>query len=375
MNNIKIIILIITIIFSSYKAGNAVNPTYTLNAKNFTNIDSSTLEFDIYLKHTNSGSTIFKFCIIQIGFSYNPSFANGGILSYTFAPGDPQDISDLPIGNRPRNPSIFANTLRLACSIIPSESNAPVISSAEDGTKIIRMRLHTTASSFAGNLDLHWINFFKKGLTARVAAWISGDCVMITDSTSHLIGNLSAGNINITVIPQGLYNPTLDIINLPDIITAYLRNSASPYQAIDSSSTNLDSTTFSGNFLFSNAPSGIYYIVIKHRNSLETWSKNGGETYVSGGNMNYDFTTTTAQAFGSNMIQVDNTPVRFAIYSGDVNQDGIIDGTDGAMVDNDAFNFLGGYLVTDVTGDSIVDGSDAALVDNNATNFISIIVP
>jgi len=37
--------------------------------------------------------------------------------------------------------------------------------------------------------------------------------------------------------------------------------------------------------------------------------------------------------------------VEFAIYNGDVNQDGTIDGTDTQIIDNDAYNFESGYIV------------------------------
>ena len=45
------------------------------------------------------------------------------------------------------------------------------------------------------------------------------------------------------------------------------------------------------------------------------------------------------------------------------------------MIDNDAQNFVGGYVVTDLTGDDFVDGTDFSLADNNATNFVSAVVP
>ena len=44
--------------------------------------------------------------------------------------------------------------------------------------------------------------------------------------------------------------------------------------------------------------------------------------------MTYDFTSANTQAYEDNMIQVDAPPVNFAIYSGDVNQDGVVDGSD-----------------------------------------------
>lgn len=67
--------------------------------------------------------------------------------------------------------------------------------------------------------------------------------------------------------------------------------------------------------------------------------------------------------------------MRYAIYSGDVNQDGIIDGSDASIVDNAAFNYLTGYVVSDTNGDGIVDGSDSSIIDNNAYNFVSVIKP
>ena len=58
-----------------------------------------------------------------------------------------------------------------------------------------------------------------------------------------------------------------------------------------------------------------------------------------------------------------------------MNQDGTIDATDVALIDNDAANFAGGYVVSDLTGDDFVDGTDFAIADNNAANFISVIRP
>jgi hypothetical protein len=95
----------------------------------------------------------------------------------------------------------------------------------------------------------------------------------------------------------------------------------------------------------------------------------------TGNFLSYDFTTTASQAFGSNMIQVDASPVRFAIFGGDVNQDGTVDATDVSTIDNDASNFISGYVVTDLTGDDFVDGTDFSIADNNAANFVSVVRP
>ncbi len=44
-------------------------------------------------------------------------------------------------------------------------------------------------------------------------------------------------------------------------------------------------------------------------------------------------------------------------------------------MDNDAFNFVSGYVNTDVTGDNVVDAADLGIIDNNAFNYVSKITP
>jgi len=44
-------------------------------------------------------------------------------------------------------------------------------------------------------------------------------------------------------------------------------------------------------------------------------------------------------------------------------------------VDNDAANFMTGYVLTDLTGDQFIDLNDLTIADNNAFNFISVIKP
>ncbi|MFZ1459924.1 MAG: hypothetical protein WBQ38_11795, partial [Ignavibacteria bacterium] len=89
----------------------------------------------------------------------------------------------------------------------------------------------------------------------------------------------------------------------------------------------------------------------------------------------FDLSSSLTQAFGSNLIQADASPVRYAIFSGDVNQDGTIDASDLSETDNDAYNSLSGYVRTDVTGDNFVDAGDVSIVDNNAYNSVSAVTP
>ena len=181
--------------------------------------------------------------------------------------------------------------------------------------------------------------------------------------------------INITVIPEGLYNGATDQLNLKDTVRAYLQSNVSPYNTIDSAFAVIDSVTFTGSFIFANASSGTYYIRVNHRNSIETWSKTGGEPLVQGSTMSYNFSSAAAQAFGNNMEQVDALPVRYAIYSGDVNKDGSIDLNDVLSVYNASAIFSSGYVVNDINGDSVVDLNDILFAYNNSAGFAAVVRP
>ena len=81
----------------------------------------------------------------------------------------------------------------------------------------------------------------------------------------------------------------------------------------------------------------------------------------------------TNNAYADNQKQME--PGVFAIYSGDVNQDAVIDFIDQIFMDNDASNFAVGYLNSDLNGDSLVDVTDQGILDNNIANFIGVISP
>ncbi|MBV6479509.1 MAG: hypothetical protein HGGPFJEG_02283 [Ignavibacteria bacterium] len=178
--------------------------------------------------------------------------------------------------------------------------------------------------------------------------------------------------VNATMFIEGFYNAGANS-QVSDTITAYLRNNFYPYSIADQSMA-VVSSNGSVTLKFGNATSGTYYLVLTHRNSIETWTASG-ISVTRGGSVNYDFSNSSSQAFGNNMKQVDLSPVRFAVYSGDVNQDGVVDATDAGAIDNDASNFVSGYLNTDITGDDLVDATDAAIGDNNAANFVGKVVP
>ncbi|MCB0728286.1 MAG: hypothetical protein KDD00_12540 [Ignavibacteriae bacterium] len=231
-----------------------------------------------------------------------------------------------------------------------------------------------------GSVNTDWNNRTNTGNWAISSAGLSNA------STSHLSNTLlpapgqtyiwgpSSTSYSIKVIPQGFHNNSTLKLNMKDTVTSYLRNAASPYMIVDSAKGVIDSVTFEGTFVFNNVSSGNYYLVVKHRNSIETWSSNPVSLF-RGSPLGYNFTNAVAKAYGNNLINVNPSPVRFGIFSGDINQDGFIDLTDVTIISNDANDFLTGYIVSDVNGDGFADLSDLTIAFNNAINFVSVARP
>jgi len=158
--------------------------------------------------------------------------------------------------------------------------------------------------------------------------------------------------------------------NEQDSITVELRNAVSPYNLIESSN-GMGGKGIKRRIEFLTSVNGTpYYIVVKHRNSIETWSSSAQS--FTNGTLYFNFTLANTQAFGNNMINIGG---KWSLYVGDVNQDGIVDASDVSLVDNDALSGVSGYAITDLNCDGIVDVSDLSIIDNNSTNSVSVITP
>lgn len=184
--------------------------------------------------------------------------------------------------------------------------------------------------------------------------------------------NTNITALNLKAVIQGYYNIQTGKLNIKDTVSVYVHSNVSPYVKIDHAFCVIDSSSLSGFTHFYNTPTGKYYLVLKSRNALETWSRSGGDSLQQGSGVNYDFTTSSSQAYGNNLVLYGG---KYCIYSGDIDKNGIIDGNDFSLIDNKASNFSTGYVPEDLTGDSVVDGSDASLSGNNSVSFISVIRP
>ncbi|HMQ69351.1 MAG TPA: YCF48-related protein [Ignavibacteria bacterium] len=153
-----------------------------------------------------------------------------------------------------------------------------------------------------------------------------------------------------------------------DTLTVELRSNVSPYNLIESRK-GPGGHGESGLINFYSVSNGTpYYIAVKHRNSITTWSSS--PVSFSGFALNYDFTTAASQAYGDNMK---NSNSLWSFYQGDVNQDGEVSLSDVLTIYNDASNYANGpYLVSDLNCDHITDLSDIIPAFNNSSAFISV---
>ncbi|MCC6722991.1 MAG: proprotein convertase P-domain-containing protein [Saprospiraceae bacterium] len=160
-----------------------------------------------------------------------------------------------------------------------------------------------------------------------------------------------------------------------DTITLALHAPTSPYTEIFSKKTIL-STTGSTTALFPPSTVGnSYYLVVKGRNLIETWS---ATPQVFSFSPTYNFGS-ASQAFGNNLGVTGGVTT---IYNGDMNGngpfgDGVIDIFDYPDWEVEAFvNFAEGYYPEDLDGNGQVDIFDYPIWEINAfVNFVEAVKP
>ncbi|MFH1120221.1 MAG: CARDB domain-containing protein [Bacteroidota bacterium] len=189
--------------------------------------------------------------------------------------------------------------------------------------------------------------------------------------------------LNLSLNLEGLYSPALGKMRkargasgdyfsgtIADQITVKLASGTFPYSFVyEIDSIELDQDGHCA----VNVPfdfNGNYYIVVSHRNSIETWT--AFPVSIDGNGLQYDFTIAINSAYGENMKFINGT---FCFFGGDVNQDGFVDTGDMSTVDNESGNFTTGYISADVNGDGIVDTGDMIILDNNGSSFVGTVTP
>ncbi|MBI2416942.1 MAG: hypothetical protein HYV28_03405 [Ignavibacteriales bacterium] len=203
--------------------------------------------------------------------------------------------------------------------------------------------------------DFHTVSFL-----APAAGWFT-----ISDRFHPLAGDVFT--MTVSAVPEGLWN---GVVATSDTLVAELHEMSSPYSLLGNDKQYLTPQGSAVFHFYNIANNTGYYVVIRHRNSIDLWS--GTAVYFNNSSSSYDFTGSRNATYGANTIFKSG---KYCMYSGDVNQDGFIDFSDLTLIDNDSFNFTSGYVNTDLNGDLFVDFSDLTLADNNSYNYIGVVRP
>jgi hypothetical protein len=252
-------------------------------------------------------------------------------------------------------------------------------------------------------------------LDRNFTSFVSGFNALTVNSTSHLVNGLSTFtkyyyrvrtvnssgvssysivdslntlsldvHLYLTAYLEGLYLGSSTMIaspfsadgvsptNIADTVIVELHQNTPPYSLVYSTRALLETNGFS-HVVFSGtgANGNNYYVVVKHRNSISTWSSI--PLTMSNAGVSYDFSSSQAQAAGANM-QDDGNGV-FLMFSGDVNQDGSVNFNNYPDLDIGSSNGDLGYLPADLNGDSSVDFNDYPLIDFNSNTGIIEVTP
>ena len=182
-------------------------------------------------------------------------------------------------------------------------------------------------------------------------------------------------NLNLTCYIQGYWDgmsmmrPVLANQMRPttagacDTIKVELHNANTPFEKLYEVNAVLNQN---GNVVCKFPPvQGMYYVVVKHRNALQTWSS---APVMMGPSTTYNFSNAASKAFASNQKMI--APNLWALYSGDIDANENIDLLDLTTLENDVTNWMVGYQITDLNGDGNVDLLDWPVLDGNVQDFI-----
>ena len=212
----------------------------------------------------------------------------------------------------------------------------------------------------------------------------------ISDFGDFAIGEPSNSIVNLTLFIEGYYlggglmtnvqnNQDYPDYLLPpntnvETITVELHDATSPYATVATTTAMLQ-TNGTAVCTFPTAPNGSFYIAVKTRNTVQTWSKL--PQTVGGTPLNYDFSTAASHAYLDNQAPLGDDV--FGFFSGDINSNGAQDDevspTDYSEWEADANAFLFGSYASDLNGDGEVSPSDYSIWEANANAFVFALFP
>lgn len=349
-------------------------PSYTMR---ITDVEkgSNTLKFSVYMKNTSASGITYSGSQLVMDFNKNllkDQNDTYGTPTFTLL------SSDLALALQPRNLTVLTNgttgILRTSAPLPPrtpgGANNAPVIA-AGDSILIGRFQLASSNAFFkAGEFaDLAFRVTPSANPITKVGAYLSNVNTEIQSGSTFLVQSFSS-SLAFTVFIEGLYDGSTMI---PDTITVSLRKATAPYEVVDQCRAVVSDAGLA-NLQFKQGIEGAsYYLVVNHRNAVETWSAESGISLAA--SQSYNMSTDAAQAYGSNLKLIND---KYCIYSGEVTDDYYLELGDVVAVYNAYLNDPAGdprYVTEDLNGDGYVDLSDVVMGYNNYLPSIYSINP
>jgi len=214
----------------------------------------------------------------------------------------------------------------------------------------------------AGTYTFHAYDGHGCSITSNATLVNPVSCGLTLNLTCYIQGYMNSG----ITMQAALYNQLQpNSLSDCDTIQIELHSINAPFQLVYTTKAVLH-TNGTATCNFSSASPDSYYVVIKHRNAIQTWSAN--PVTIGTSPLSYNFSTAANKAFGSNQVLVSSG--KYALYSGDLNNDENIDLLDLLIAETDINNFQYGYLASDMNGDGNVDLLDSPVIESNTNNFI-----
>ena len=142
----------------------------------------------------------------------------------------------------------------------------------------------TEDSIYGGRYNNGWTNLAQ--VNSATNSFTAGGMTSFGDFTGGEKNTFSIRILNLIALIEGFYDGSTMV---SDSVTVELHNASSPYSLVDQAKLVLNTFGSGTANFFSAVDATNYYLAIKHRNSIETWSKTSQS--FSGGTMIYDFTT------------------------------------------------------------------------------------
>ena len=198
------------------------------------------------------------------------------------------------------------------------------------------------------------VKIFHQGIdrSIRVSLFLEG----LFNNSTNMLNEAMDGNTGLAAWGEGI----------ADKVNIELIQEAAPYSTLQLESDLNLSTHGLASFTTSCVNNGNYYIKVRNRNHIETWSSI--PLPFNTNPVEYDFRYDAYQAFGGNpQVQVSANPALYAFYLGDLDQNGWVDADDFNMFEPDLTLGSTGFNPADFNGGGWVDADDFNMFEPRIT--------